>query len=273
MNRGISLDHEQSRHRHAAGLGHPRKVVAQQIDDHQILGSLLGIGGKFFGEEPVLRQIGIARGGPLHRPGIERSRPQREKLFGRQRHERPAGMAHDSAPPGPRTFPQPRIKRQRRPADRHIAAERQICLVIISREEPLANFRGSLEISLARNPRPNLAGNGPRRIGQRRRVDQFIPLEQPEPQQRPVPDPRARLELRIERLPRLIGQIPRRMSAPAHRRAQRRQRRPHFVERRRNNLPDRRTIQPRLLGTAARIIEQNVAFPHRRAIAPLRSPP
>ena len=42
----IGLDREQFRHLDAARPGDAGEVVAQQIDDHQILGALLGVGGE-----------------------------------------------------------------------------------------------------------------------------------------------------------------------------------------------------------------------------------
>ena len=41
MDRGIGLDAAQRGHRDAAGLADPRQVVAQQVDDHDVLGAVL----------------------------------------------------------------------------------------------------------------------------------------------------------------------------------------------------------------------------------------
>ena len=45
VQRRISLDGKSILHPHAAGLRHPRQIVAHQIDDHQIFGALLDRGG------------------------------------------------------------------------------------------------------------------------------------------------------------------------------------------------------------------------------------
>ena len=63
----IGLDREQFGHRDAAGPGDAREVVAQQIDDHQILGALLGVGAERL-------RVGVARRGALHRPGGDAAR-------------------------------------------------------------------------------------------------------------------------------------------------------------------------------------------------------
>ena len=38
MHRGITLQTAQHRHTHAARRTHPAQIIAQQIDDHHILG-------------------------------------------------------------------------------------------------------------------------------------------------------------------------------------------------------------------------------------------
>ncbi len=46
MHRAIGLDGEQVGHLDRADLGHAAEIVAQQIDDHQILGALLLVHGE-----------------------------------------------------------------------------------------------------------------------------------------------------------------------------------------------------------------------------------
>ena len=43
----IGLDGHELIHPHAAGLAHAPEVVALQIDEHDVFGALLGVGGKF----------------------------------------------------------------------------------------------------------------------------------------------------------------------------------------------------------------------------------
>ena len=64
----VGLDREQGRYRHAAGLGDAAEVVAQQVDDHQVLSAVLGIFRQHPGDFAVTLGDPRARRRALHRP-------------------------------------------------------------------------------------------------------------------------------------------------------------------------------------------------------------
>ena len=64
----VALDREQRGHGDAPGLGDAGHVIPQQIDDHDVLGPLLGAAVQPAGQDLVLAQVPAAPGGPLHGP-------------------------------------------------------------------------------------------------------------------------------------------------------------------------------------------------------------
>ncbi len=79
---GIGLDLEQGRHGHAARHCDPRQVVADQIDDHEIFGALLGISREFLRRRRVGHRIGAACRRPLHRPRLDPPAVEAEEHLG-----------------------------------------------------------------------------------------------------------------------------------------------------------------------------------------------
>jgi hypothetical protein len=72
-----------------------------------------------------------------------------------------------------------------------------------------------------------------------------------------------------------MGEKPRRMTSPAQRLAQPRERRTNLVQRPRRDLADRIAIKTRRATAVARIVEQDVMFPHPRQLPcshPARKP-
>ena len=123
--RRIGLDREQRRHLDAAGAGDAGEIVAQQIDDHQILGALLGIGGEGGG-------IGVGRRGALHRPRGEAARLEREEQFRREA-EQPVGAGEDDgAMAGARALAQRRVERERMARGRDRGGEGEVGLVDVA---------------------------------------------------------------------------------------------------------------------------------------------
>ena len=57
-------------HPYRAGRTDPTDIIAQQIDDHQVLGSVLGRGGQFRGLGRIGHGIAIARPGTLDGFGL-----------------------------------------------------------------------------------------------------------------------------------------------------------------------------------------------------------
>ncbi|EWS58085.1 hypothetical protein Y694_04010 [Methylibium sp. T29-B] len=68
---GMRLHLEQLRHLHRAGAGDATEVVAQQVDDHQVLGAVLGVQAQQPGGLAVAFEHRTARRRALHRLGDE----------------------------------------------------------------------------------------------------------------------------------------------------------------------------------------------------------
>jgi hypothetical protein len=66
----VALDHHLVGHHHRAGLGDAADVVAAQVDQHQVLGQLLGIGLEF-GFQPARSSSGVRPRGRV--PAIGRT--------------------------------------------------------------------------------------------------------------------------------------------------------------------------------------------------------
>ena len=78
-----------------AGLAHAAEVVAQHVDDHHVLGTVLGAGQQLAGERAVLGAVATARARALDRVrGDQAVRVDREERLGRggQEGARPAGL-------------------------------------------------------------------------------------------------------------------------------------------------------------------------------------
>ena len=188
MDRRIGLDREQFGHRDAGGRGDARQVVAEQIDDHQIFGALLGIVAEHRGERAILVRRSAAPRRALHRLGGQLHAVEREEQFGRQRQQPVDPRRHHRAVPGARVRPQPRIERERIARDRHAGAVAEIGLIEVARLDQrmdaveAVGIGGAVDIGLGRAD-PGRGGIGQQAwhvLGR----DLVIPLEQPEPQQR-----------------------------------------------------------------------------------------
>ena len=63
MNRGIAFYLHQLRYAHAAGLAYPGKVIAQQVDDHEVFGARLRVRGQqrriLVGGDSALNRLGF----------------------------------------------------------------------------------------------------------------------------------------------------------------------------------------------------------------------
>ena len=69
----VGLHLHQRRHLHGPRLAHHRQVVAQQVDDHQVLGAELGIRGQQAPQRLVAHRVRRARRGPLDRLGLDQA--------------------------------------------------------------------------------------------------------------------------------------------------------------------------------------------------------
>ncbi|MDV7398436.1 hypothetical protein RZS08_43930, partial [Arthrospira platensis SPKY1] len=69
--RPVAFDAEQRGHADTAGVRDTPDVVAQQIDDHEILGAILGVIAQALGPQTIDRIVAATRCGALHRPGAQ----------------------------------------------------------------------------------------------------------------------------------------------------------------------------------------------------------
>ncbi len=80
-------DFEQLRHRHGAGLRHAAEVVAQQVDDHQVFGTVLGVERQVGGAARVDFRIAARRRRTLHRPRQQGAGRVAHEQLGREREQ------------------------------------------------------------------------------------------------------------------------------------------------------------------------------------------
>jgi hypothetical protein len=113
VDRGIAFDREGVLHPHAARLGHARQVVAQEVDDHQVFGAVLGRSGEFGGKRGVLWPVAPARASALHRLDRGRRPALGEEQFGREAQQPVRAIVDHAAIAGPRRRTDRGIKRQR----------------------------------------------------------------------------------------------------------------------------------------------------------------
>ena len=89
----VGLHLHQRRHVHRPRLAHHRQVVAEQVDDHQVLGAGLGVGGQPDAQRLVLLGRATARRGALDRLGLERPVGPDEGVALRRRAQQPGARA------------------------------------------------------------------------------------------------------------------------------------------------------------------------------------
>ncbi len=112
MQRGIGLDLVQLIDAHTSDFRNASEIVAQQIDDHQILGAVLAAGGKTFARLFIARRIRAARRGALHRPRRQPPiRRQIEEQFRRQAEDVALAVGNESTLRRGRTLAQAPVKR------------------------------------------------------------------------------------------------------------------------------------------------------------------
>ena len=99
MHRGIGLHPEQLRHLHRARRTQPPDVIAQQIDNHDVLCAVFGAGLQRIDQRCILRGVGMARHGALHGARFDhalRIAPKKQ-LGGARQHHRPHPNIEPSA--------------------------------------------------------------------------------------------------------------------------------------------------------------------------------
>ena len=159
----IPLDGEELRDRDAADLGDPAEVVAHHVDDHHVLGALLGRLAQLVALTTVLRSAS-GRGAPCpSSAGVgRRDAVELEEQLRRSRADRPVANAEikaDTGPAGPRSGRRKSARARPRNARRHL--EREIDLVGVAAARCVAN---RVE-SAVESPRGSSDGSsGPRSI-------------------------------------------------------------------------------------------------------------
>ena len=117
---GVGLQPAERRHGNAARRADPGQVVAQQIDDHDVLGPLLDRGQQRRGGRPVGLRVVEPAGGALDRAGLDVAAVQPDEALGRGRRDRQP-LLFQVGPEGRR------IGRAQAPVERErIEARRQI---------------------------------------------------------------------------------------------------------------------------------------------------
>ena len=242
MHRWISLDSEHVFDRHAADLGDPAQIVAQQIDDHQILGAVLGAGGKPRARLGVGGRVCHSRGGALHR--TRRDLPiagKVEKQFRRKAEDLPFAVVEIGAVRRGGCGAQAAVQRQRIAEERETRAETQIRLIEIARRDEIAHPLEALAIGLGIPFVHQGTGIGAAfapGIERGIALETLRRLKHSEPQQRHGTGGRhQRHQPRFQRIAKLIGKVSRDMPPGGALSLDRGQRGGHLA---RHVRPDRR---------------------------------
>ncbi len=93
----VALHRERLADAHRAGQADARQVVAEQVDEHHVLGLLLDAGAHLGLEAVVFRRVGGARPGAGDRP--------RAHLVRRRSRKRRSGLPETTAQPSPSSSP------------------------------------------------------------------------------------------------------------------------------------------------------------------------
>ncbi len=102
MHVGVALQREQLRHPHAADAAAAPEVVAQEVDDHQVLGAVLRAAEQVVGVRLILVRGQTARARALDRAGLHLALAQADEALGGQADDR-AGFQRQVAREGRRT--------------------------------------------------------------------------------------------------------------------------------------------------------------------------
>ena len=221
VHRAIGLDREQVGDLDRADLGNAAEIVAQEIDNHEILGALLFIDG-----EPGLEAGVFARRASPGRRALHRARRDvlalaAEEEFGRERKHVERASVDEGAVGHALLAPERRIKRDRIAGKVEAIFQREIDLIDVARGDVVLHPGEGIVIVLAR-PGQLEAGDRGLSLGAPRLepgagagiVERPRRAEEPEPEQRnaSVAGQEA-LELRLEAIAKLVGEEARDMEA------------------------------------------------------------
>ncbi len=135
--RRIALHLEQRSDRDAADLGDAAEIVAQHVDDHDVLGAVL-LGRLERGHlARVLLGRAAARGRALHRPGRQRPPVTPEEELRRRGHDRETAEIEVGGVARPLHRHQPHEELERVLVERRQQGEREVRLVAVARRDPL----------------------------------------------------------------------------------------------------------------------------------------
>ena len=159
--RRIALDVEERGGLDAAELGDAPEVVAQHVDDHQVLGALLLRAAERRGQRVVLLRGRAARRRPLHRPRAKQAGFALEEQLRRGRDDREAAEVHVRRVARPLGGEEPREERAPAPPRAAPRAEGEVDLVGVPRGDPLVEPRQPRRVRRRVERRP------PRHVGRR----------------------------------------------------------------------------------------------------------
>ena len=150
MHRAIGLDREQVGHLDRADLGHAAEIVAQQIDDHQILGALLLVHGEPGLEAGVLARRAAPGRGALHRAGRHVLALAAEEQLGRQRQHIELGRVDQRAIGHALLAPERGIERDRIALEGEAIFHGEIDLIDVAGGDVVLDLGEGAIIALAR---------------------------------------------------------------------------------------------------------------------------
>ncbi len=149
VQRRIGFDGEEIADRDAADLGNAAKIVAQQIDDHQILGAILDAVRQPVARGFVRLRIGAARRCALHRFGGEAALGRNvEEQLGREREDVALAIVDDGAMGGGGARAQIAIERHRIAGKGEAGAEAEIGLIDVAGFDPVMGAGEAAAIGL-----------------------------------------------------------------------------------------------------------------------------
>ena len=220
MHRAIGLDREQVGDLDRADLGHAAEIVAQQIDDHQILGALLLVHGEPGLEAGIFARRAAPGRGALHRPRRHVLALAAEEQLGRQRQHVELGRVDQRAIGHALLAPERGIERDRIALEGEAIFQGEIDLIDVAGGDVVLHRGEGAIIVLARPGQSEVGDLGrarrrrcfrARRACRHRRADGAR-------RNRPIHSSGTRavcrqqaLELRLEAIAELVGEEARRM--------------------------------------------------------------
>ena len=149
VNRAIGLDGEEVRHLHRPDPRHPREIVAQEIDDHEIFRTLLFVHGEPSLEARILARRAPSRGRALHGTCGELLALTPEKQLGREREHGDIRRFDQCAIGNQLPAPQGRIERDRVALEVEQIFLREVDLVDVARRDVVLNGSEGAAVFLA----------------------------------------------------------------------------------------------------------------------------